>query len=170
MNRFSFILLPAIVFILLTSSFLPKSNCFELEATTAEKMDKLLKNENKKYKFLYFFTTWCYECNESLDHISQIQSNSKLSKKYDFINIALDDDLKKLKKYSKENNQNKSKIYYFGTQKETAQFFLSTKIDYNNAVPYYCILDNSNKIVIDGYFELSDIEKYLEGVSGVPSS
>ena len=61
MNRFSFILLPAIVFILLTLSFVPKSNCFELEATTAENMDKLINNGNKKYKFLYFFTTWCYE-------------------------------------------------------------------------------------------------------------
>ena len=162
MNRFSFILLPAIVFILLTSSFIPKSNCFELEATTAENMDKLIKNGNKKYKFLYFFTTWCYECNESLDHISQIQFSSKLSKKYDFINIALDDDLKKIKKYSKDNNQNKSKIYYFETRKEIARFFLITKIGYNNAVPYYCILDNSNNIVIDGYFEHSDIEKYLE--------
>jgi hypothetical protein len=125
-------------------------------------MNKLINDEREKSKLLYFFTTWCYECNESLDQISKMQRDHKLSKKYNFINISLDDNFKKLEKYSKNNEENKSKIYYFKQQKEIGKFFVSTKINYDNAVPYYCILDHNNSVIMEGYFELGDIEKYLK--------
>lgn len=151
-----------IIFVSVASLFANVSNGFELESTTSEKMNKLINDEREKSKLLYFFTTWCYECNESLDQISKMQRDHKLSKKYNFINISLDDNFKKLEKYSKNNEENKSKIYYFKQQKEIGKFFVSTKINYDNAVPYYCILDHNNSVIMEGYFELGDIEKYLK--------
>ena len=159
MSRF---VLYIIIFISVTSLFANVSNGFELESTTSEKMNKLINDEKEKYKLLYFFTTWCYECNESLDQISKMQLDHKLSKKYHFINISLDDNFKKLENYSKNNEKNKSKIYYFKLQEEIGKFFVNTKINYDNAVPYYCILDHNNNVIIEGYFELGDIEKYLK--------
>lgn len=159
MNRFA---LCIITFISLTSLFANISNGFELKSTTSEKMNKLINDEKERYKLLYFFTTWCYECSQSLDQISEMQLDHKLSKKYHFINISLDDNFKKLENYSKNHKKNKSKIYYFKLQKEKGKFFLDAKINYDNAVPYYCILDRNNNMVIEGYFELGEIEKYLK--------
>ena len=159
MNKFA---LCIITFISLTSLFANISNSFELESTTSEKMNKLINDEREKSKLLYFFTTWCYECNESLDQISKMQLDNKLSKKYHFINISLDDNFKKLENYSKNNEKNKFKIYYFKRQEEIGKFFINTKINYDNAVPYYCILDRNNDVIIERYFELGDIEKYLK--------
>ena len=158
MSRF---VLCIILFTSVASLFINISNGFELEPTTSEKMNKLISDEKIRYKFLYFFTTWCYECNQSLDQISKMQLDHKLSKKYFFINISLDDNFKKLENYSKNNEKNKSKIYFFKRQKEIGKFFINAKINYDNAVPYYCILDHNNNVIIEGYFELGSIEKYL---------
>ena len=159
MNKFILIIL------LYFTTFSPQASiqahCLDLIQTSPKQIKSLIYKDKNKYKFIYLFTSWCYECNETLDKLHSMQLNNKLSKKYNFYFISLDDNYKKLLQFSNNKTNNISKIFYFDKFDEIKRFLIDTNINYDNAVPYYCILNEDNKIVTEGYFELEELDKVI---------
>lgn len=157
MNKFVLSLLFGLIVFL--SQISMQAHCLDLMQASSEEMVNFIYKDKKKYKFIYFFTSWCYECNETLDKLHEMQLDRKLSQKYNFYIISLDDNYKKLLKFSNSKTNNESKIFYFNTFDEIEKFLIKTKINYDNAVPFYCMLDENNTIIKEGYFELEELSK-----------
>ncbi|MSO14488.1 hypothetical protein h2es_1297 [Rickettsiales endosymbiont of Trichoplax sp. H2] len=160
MNKFILFLIFGLI--IFSPKIIMQAYCLDLIPTTSEKIANVIYKDKKKYKFIYFFTSWCYECNETLDKLHKMQLDRNLSQKYNFYIISLDDDNKKLLKFSNTKIKDKSKIFYFDKFAEIEKFLIKTNINYDNAVPFYCILNENNTIIKEGYFELEQLSKIIK--------
>ena len=127
----------------------------ELEVVDFNQLKISLNAVDNDKKILFFFTSWCSYCKDTMHDI--LRHNSDSYKKFFF--ISLDTDYNKIANMTKNINAD-VKIYYMSSKEEVINIFKDFKLKYNNAIPYIAVLDEDNNLIKDNV-NLRQLYRYL---------
>ncbi|MFQ3307112.1 MAG: thioredoxin-related protein [Candidatus Midichloriaceae bacterium] len=116
------------------------SHAVEIKSMNHKEMCDEIKSNTGKKKYLYFFTSWCYECNESLKELLKKDDD----KDYITYIISLDFHINDLNLFAEENKKYNKNIYFFKEKNLIGEFFNMCNIEYDDSIPYHVIFDENN--------------------------
>jgi thiol-disulfide isomerase/thioredoxin len=135
-----------IVFLILLVSVtnVKQTEAAELHVVDVNGLKTSLNSLEDDKKILFFFTSWCPYCKDTITDI--LRHNSENYKKFFF--ISLDQDYSKIANMTK-NIKADIKIYYMSSSEEILHLFKEFKLKYNNSIPYIAVLDEDNNLIKD---------------------
>ncbi len=128
----------------------------ELDVVDFNQLKSSLNAVEDDKKILFFFTSWCPYCKDTIHDI--LKHNSESYKKFFF--ISLDTDYNKIANLTKNINAD-IKIYYMSSPEEVLNIFQNFKLKYNNAIPYIAVLDEDNELIKDNV-NIRQLYRYLK--------
>ncbi|MCE3281042.1 MAG: hypothetical protein K0S44_3233 [Bacteroidetes bacterium] len=114
-----------------------------IKAVNTEEQEIALENINGKYVFLNIWATWCYSSKEQIPFLKDVYSKHKENEMIEFINVAIDEDVKQWKNFLVQNSfvMKNNLCDPFGNEASILKRF---GVDY---IPTNFLLDKSGNII-----------------------